>query len=144
MQVFLVLGVAPSTGMRKGNIIDGIVNPEDINYYGLDTRLSYDLNKIIGETNWFDPYLHVGADQTEMVAFIVEPPLPIVTFLYRCDSLFYTEPLEQMFTEKEIYGLFLLDRRECTIGILRGSRVEMLKYMTSQVPGKPFSKPWKI
>jgi len=71
-----------------------------------------------------------------MVAFIIEPPLPITTFLYRCDSLFYTEPLEQMFTEKEIYGLLLLDRRECTIGILRGNRVEMLKYMTSQVPGK--------
>ena len=85
---------------------------------------------------FFVGHKSVGADQTEMVAFIVEPPLPIVTFLYRCDSLFYIEPLQQMFTEKEIYGLFLLDRRECTIGILRGSRVEMLKYMTSQVPGK--------
>jgi len=85
---------------------------------------------------FFVGHKSVGADQTEMVAFIVEPPLPIVTFLYRCDSLFYTELLEQMFTEKEIYGLLLLDRRECTIGILRGSRVEMLKYMTSQVPGK--------
>ncbi len=45
---------------KKGNIIDGIVNPEDISYYGLDTRLSYDLNKIIGETAWFDPYVGVG------------------------------------------------------------------------------------
>jgi len=85
---------------------------------------------------FFVGHKSVGADQTEMVAFIVEPPLPIVTFLYRCDSLFYIEILEQMFTEKEIYGLLLLDRRECTIGILRGSRVELLKYMTSQVPGK--------
>jgi len=85
---------------------------------------------------FFVGHKSVGADQTEMVAFVIEPPLPIVTFLYRCDSLFYTELLEQMFTEKEIYGLLLLDRRECTIGILRGSRVEMLKYMTSQVPGK--------
>jgi peptide chain release factor subunit 1 len=41
-----------------------------------------------------------------------------------------------MFTEKDIYGLFLIDRRECTIGILQGSRVKLLKYMTSQVPGK--------
>ncbi len=85
---------------------------------------------------FFVGHKSVGADQTEMVAFVIEPPLPIVTFLYRCDSLFYIEPLQQMFTEKEIYGLFLLDRRECTIGILRGSRVELLKYMTSQVPGK--------
>jgi len=85
---------------------------------------------------FFVGHKSVGADQTEMVAFIVEPPLPITTFLYRCYSLFYVEPLEQMFTEKDIYGLFLIDRRECTIGILQGSRVKLLKYMTSQVPGK--------
>ncbi|MEE9440674.1 MAG: peptide chain release factor 1, partial [Candidatus Thermoplasmatota archaeon] len=57
---------------------------------------------------FFVGHKSVGADQTEMVAFIVEPPLPITTFLYRCDSLFYVEPLEQMFTEKEVYGLFLI------------------------------------
>ena len=45
---------------KKGNIIDGIVNPEDISYYGLDTRISYDLNKLIGETAWFDPYIGIG------------------------------------------------------------------------------------
>ena len=45
---------------KKGNIIDGIVNPEDISYYGLDTRISYDLNKLIGETAWFDPFIGVG------------------------------------------------------------------------------------
>ena len=78
----------------------------------------------------------IGADKTDMVAYVIEPPMPVVTFLYRCDSEFYTEPLEAMLTEKEIYGLLLIDRRECTIGMLRGSRVELLRYMTSQVPGK--------
>lgn len=78
----------------------------------------------------------IGADKTDMIAFIIEPPMPVITFLYRCDSEFYTEPLEAMLTEKEIYGLLLIDRRECTIGMLRGSRVELLRYMTSQVPGK--------
>jgi peptide chain release factor subunit 1 len=78
----------------------------------------------------------VGADKTDMVAYILEPPMPVVTFLYRCDSEFYTQPLEEILTEKEIYGLFLIDRRECTIGMLRGSRIEMIRYMTSQVPGK--------
>ncbi|MFA5103184.1 MAG: peptide chain release factor aRF-1 [Candidatus Thermoplasmatota archaeon] len=78
----------------------------------------------------------IGADKTDMVAFIIEPPMPVITFLYRCDSEFYTEPLEAMLTEKEIYGLLLIDRRECTVGMLRGSRVELLRYMTSQVPGK--------
>jgi outer membrane protein OmpA-like peptidoglycan-associated protein len=30
-------------------------------YYAIDGKISYDLNKLIGETNWFDPYIHVGA-----------------------------------------------------------------------------------
>ena len=85
---------------------------------------------------FFVGHKSVGSDKTEMVAYIIEPPLPISTFLYRCDSTFYIEPLEQMLLEKEIYGLLLIDRRECTVGILKGNRVDLLKYMTSQVPGK--------
>jgi peptide chain release factor subunit 1 len=85
---------------------------------------------------FFVGHKSVGADKTEMVAYIIEPPQPITIFLYRCDSMFYLEPLEELLVEKEIYGLLLLDRRECTIGILRGDNVELLKYMTSQVPGK--------
>ena len=85
---------------------------------------------------FFVGHRSVSSDQTEMVAYVIEPPIPITTFLYRCDSSFYVEPLEEVFTEREIYGLLLLDRRECTIGILRGNKVELLKYMTSRVPGK--------
>jgi peptide chain release factor subunit 1 len=85
---------------------------------------------------FFVGHKSIGADQTEMVAHVIEPPMPIQTFLYRCDSQFYTEPLDDMLVEKEIYGLLLIDRRECTVGMLRGNRVELLKYMTSQVPGK--------
>ena len=85
---------------------------------------------------FFIGHKSIGSDQTEMVAYVIEPPLPIKTFLYRCDSVFYVEPLKEMLVEKEIFGLLLIDRRECTIGVLRGSRIELLKYMTSQVPGK--------
>jgi peptide chain release factor subunit 1 len=85
---------------------------------------------------FFVGHKSVGSDQTEMVAFVIEPPMPFKTFLYRCDSLFYVGPLEDMLTERDIYGLLLIDRRECTVGILRGNRIDMLKYMTSQVPGK--------
>lgn len=77
-----------------------------------------------------------GGDQTEMAAHVIEPPLPITSFLYRCDSSFYVQLLEEMLAEKEIYGLLLIDRRECTIGILRGKRIDLLNYMTSRVPGK--------
>ncbi len=85
---------------------------------------------------FFVGHKSIGADQTEMVAYVLEPILPITTFLYRCDSEFYLEPIRDMLTEEDNYGLFLIDRRECTIGMLHGNRVELLKYMTSQVPGK--------
>ncbi|WP_419211067.1 OmpA family protein [Maribacter sp. X9] len=50
---------------KKGNIIDNQINPTDIDYFGLDARLTYDLNKIIGQTGWFDPYVGVGAGYTD-------------------------------------------------------------------------------
>lgn len=45
---------------KEGNTIDGIAISEDIPYWGIDTRLSYDLNKLIGQTGFFDPYVGVG------------------------------------------------------------------------------------
>lgn len=50
---------------QEGKIIDNAINPVDIDYYGLDARLTYDLNKIIGETGWFDPYVGIGAGYTD-------------------------------------------------------------------------------
>ena len=84
----------------------------------------------------FAGHKQIGADQTEMVAFVLEPPEPVPSFLYRCDSKFYTEPLHEMMTEKELYGLVVIDRSEATVGLLRGKRIEVLKNMQSQVPSK--------
>ena len=74
--------------------------------------------------------------QTRMVSEVIEPPFPITTYLYRCDSQFYLQPLEDMLQEKDVYGILLIDRRECTIGFLTGKRIEMAAYLTSRVPGK--------
>jgi peptide chain release factor subunit 1 len=71
-----------------------------------------------------------------MVAHVLEPPEPVPSFLYRCDSKFYTEPLHEMLAEKELYGLVVIDRSEATIGLLRGKRIEALKNMQSLVPSK--------
>jgi OOP family OmpA-OmpF porin len=53
--------IASYNKYKEGNIIDGIVNPEDKDYFGFDTRVSYDLNKLVGQTGFFDPYVGVGA-----------------------------------------------------------------------------------
>ncbi|WP_127019370.1 OmpA family protein [Flagellimonas beolgyonensis] len=50
---------------KEGKIIDGNVNPEDIDYWALDFRVSYDLNMILGETGFFDPYIGIGAGYTD-------------------------------------------------------------------------------
>jgi peptide chain release factor subunit 1 len=85
---------------------------------------------------FFIGHKSITSDQTEMVTYVIDIPIPISIFLYRCNSSFYTEPLEEMLVEKEIYGVLLIDRRECTFGILKGNRVELVKHMTSHVPGK--------
>jgi peptide chain release factor subunit 1 len=78
----------------------------------------------------------IGADQTEMVQFVLEPPEPVPTFIYRCDSKFLTEPIEGMLEEKETYGLIVIDRSEATIGLLHGKRIMPVKNMQSLVPSK--------
>ena len=78
----------------------------------------------------------VGADKSESVTFIVEPPEPLNTYLYRCDSTFFLDPLLAMVHEPDIWGLIVMDRAEVTIGLLRGKRVEALKNRQSLVPSK--------
>jgi len=84
----------------------------------------------------FTGHKQVGADQTQMVTFVLEPPEPVTSFLYRCDSKFYTEPLHEMLAEKDVYGLLVIDWSEATLGLLRGKRIEVIKNLQSQVPSK--------
>jgi peptide chain release factor subunit 1 len=78
----------------------------------------------------------VGADKSETVTFIVEPPEPLNTYLYRCDSSFFLDPLLAMVHEPDIWGLIVMDRAEVTIGALKGKRIEVLRNKQSQVPSK--------
>lgn len=50
---------------KEGKNVDGEILAENISYYGIDGRITYDLNKIIGETGWFDPYVGIGAGYTD-------------------------------------------------------------------------------
>jgi peptide chain release factor subunit 1 len=75
-------------------------------------------------------------DQTKQVQFVLEPPEPITSFMYRCDSEFYTEKLWDMLEVKETFGLLVIDRSESTIGLLKGKRVIPVKNIQSLVPSK--------
>jgi peptide chain release factor subunit 1 len=76
----------------------------------------------------------IGANKTDMLTFIIEPPEPIVSYKYHCDSSFLLTPLEDMLHEKKTYGLLVLDRREATVGLLRGKHIEEMSHLTSTVP----------
>ena len=78
----------------------------------------------------------VGADKSEPVTFIVEPPEPLNTYLYRCDSNFFLDPLLAMVHEPDVWGLLVMDRAEVTIGFLKGKRIEPLRNRQSLVPSK--------
>ena len=78
-----------------------------------------------------------GGGRTEMVTKVLEePPQPVESFRYHCDSNFLTDPLEEMLTDKGLYGLIVLDRREANVGWLKGKRIEPVKSASSLVPGK--------
>ncbi len=85
----------------------------------------------------FSGAVNTGGGQTDMVTRVLEnPPQPVESFRYHCDSDFLTEPLEEMLEDQGLYGLIVLDRREANVGWLKGKRIEPVKSASSLVPGK--------
>ncbi|WP_318567332.1 peptide chain release factor aRF-1 [Salinigranum marinum] len=100
-------------------------------------RLRYYKNPPDNGMVLFSGAIDSGGGQTDMVTKVLEnPPEPIQSFRYHCDSAFLTEPLEEMLMDKGLFGLVVLDRREANVGWLKGKRVEPVKSASSLVPGK--------
>jgi len=74
--------------------------------------------------------------QNDLQLWDIEPPQPLKVRLYRCDKDFVLEPLKEQLEIDEIFGLLVMDRKEATIGILEGKRIEVIQKMTSGVPSK--------
>jgi len=68
--------------------------------------------------------------------WVYEPPKPLNVRLYRCDQIFVLDPLKEMLEIEEVYGLLAIDRQLATIGVLEGKKINVLRKMTSGVPGK--------
>lgn len=77
-----------------------------------------------------------GPGTERMEAYVIEPPEPIRIFLYRCDSRFHTEHLQEMLREKEAYGILLVDANNATIATLQGKHLQIIMQMHSGVTGK--------
>ena len=85
---------------------------------------------------FFVGHVSKGGNQTTMVQEVIVPPEQLPTFLYRCDSSFFLEPLEGLGEVKAQFGLIVIDRSEAALGMLRGANIKTLKHMYSQVPSK--------
>ncbi len=77
-----------------------------------------------------------GAGSEKIETYVIVPPEPISIYLYRCDSRFHTEHLQELLREKETYGILLIDASAVTFAKLEGRRLEILRQETSGVPGK--------
>ncbi|MCL4389744.1 peptide chain release factor aRF-1 [Candidatus Marsarchaeota archaeon] len=63
--------------------------------------------------------------------FSMEPPAPIKANIYRCDSEFMLEPIMALLEAKEQYVLLVLDGRDATIALLKGTSVIIEKKIRS-------------
>jgi peptide chain release factor subunit 1 len=77
-----------------------------------------------------------GAGSEKIETYVITPPEPIHVYLYRCDSRFHTEHLQELLREKETYGILLIDASSATLATLQGRRLEIIRELTSGVPGK--------
>lgn len=77
-----------------------------------------------------------GPGSERMETYVIVPPEPIKIFLYRCDSRFHAEHLQDMLREKETYGILLVDASHATIATLQGKRLDIVRDMHSGVAGK--------
>jgi len=75
-----------------------------------------------------------GTERIEQ--YVIVPPEPITLYKYLCSSEFYLEPLKEMLVEKDAYGLIVIDRSDATFAVLRGRKLDIIKNITSGVPGK--------
>ncbi|MDR2699699.1 MAG: peptide chain release factor aRF-1 [Nitrososphaerota archaeon] len=82
------------------------------------------------------PQEGAGPGTERMESWVIVPPEPIRIFLYRCDSRFHTEHLQEMLREKETYGIMLIDATNATIATLTGKHLNIVREMTSGVAGK--------
>ena len=77
-----------------------------------------------------------GAGSERIETYVLVPPEPISLYLYRCDSRFHTEHLQELLRDKENYGILLIDTSGATIATLSGKKLKIVRELHSGVPGK--------
>ncbi|MFN3621708.1 MAG: peptide chain release factor aRF-1, partial [Nitrososphaerales archaeon] len=77
-----------------------------------------------------------GPGSETIFLYEVFPPKPVQIYLYRCDDHFHLDILKDMLKEEKTIGLLSIDATEAAVGIVAGSRFEVVDEITSGVSGK--------
>ncbi|MDE1845879.1 MAG: peptide chain release factor aRF-1 [Candidatus Micrarchaeota archaeon] len=75
-----------------------------------------------------------GRESIEL--FSIEPPLPLKVNMYRCDSDFMLEPIEDMIEAKDTYCLVVMDGRDATVATLKGPQIRIIRRLHSMAHAK--------
>ncbi len=74
--------------------------------------------------------------KVDIQLFSLEPPEPLNIGTYRCDSSFFLEPLEDMLESKDSYGIVVLDGRDASLAIVKGTNINVVKKLHSTAHAK--------
>ncbi|MEW6722759.1 MAG: peptide chain release factor aRF-1 [Candidatus Micrarchaeota archaeon] len=74
--------------------------------------------------------------KVDIELFTVEPPEKLNIGAYRCDSRFFLEPLQSMLGSTDSYGVVVLDGREATVAIVKGTNINIIKKLNSTAHAK--------
>ncbi|MFX1318300.1 MAG: peptide chain release factor aRF-1 [Promethearchaeota archaeon] len=79
---------------------------------------------------------HGSPGSEKMEIYLFEPPEPVNVYIYRCAAEFWLDPLREMLTPKESYGLISIDRSAASWALLRGTSLNIIKTVKSGIMGK--------
>ncbi|MBU0532664.1 peptide chain release factor aRF-1 [Candidatus Micrarchaeota archaeon] len=74
--------------------------------------------------------------KTVIELFSLEPPEPLSIGAYRCDSKFFLEPLERLLEATDAYGIVVMDGREATLAIVKGTNITIVRKLNSTAHAK--------
>ncbi len=77
-----------------------------------------------------------NVDTGDFACYVFSPPEKINVFYYRTEKRFITDFLEEMIEDRDVIGIIIIERDQATIGVLKGSRLEVLEEMADYIPGK--------
>lgn len=77
-----------------------------------------------------------NAAKVDIELFAFEPPEPLNIGAYRCDSRFFLEPLQSMLGSADAYGIVVMDGREATVAIVKGTNINIIKKLNSTAHAK--------